>query len=76
MKFIFIICISVFSITSFAQYFSYQESRTGEVACGGKYRSYHESRTGEVCCGGLYSGYHISQTGKVCAGGYFPNGKN
>ena len=35
-----------------AEYTSYHESRTGEVACGGEYTSYHESRTGKVCAGG------------------------
>ena len=48
--------ISISSSNVFAQYSSYHESRTGEVACGGQYSSYHESRTGKVCAGGDYRG--------------------
>jgi hypothetical protein len=54
MKFsVFFFVLILFSpLSVFADYSSYHESRTGEVACGGEYSSYHESRTGKVCAGG------------------------
>ena len=63
--------ISISSTSVFAEYSSYHESRTGEVACGGQYSSYNESRTGEVCAGGQYSSYHESRTGEVACGGQY-----